>query len=256
LTSPLAATAEATHVFLGGLEYKDFIESIFSKDLVLTPISYINASLGHASAWRAQHQQWTLTSSANFGLRGRVNDPEEFRIKRFRGTANYFLLRSDASFTQALPLSMALRVRAAGQYALDSIISNEQFSIAGADAVRGYLEAEVLGDIGIKSSIELSTPRWKWFRDDFQTELFAFFDYGRMSRLNPLRDGNPKSPTFGALLEPVNVTLRSIGIGINLAVLQHVSGALTWGYPLVDTPSSTGTRDGDSRIHFSVRASW
>jgi hemolysin activation/secretion protein len=255
-TTPLRADAEATHMLLGGLEYKDFTESIFSKSMVLTPITYINASLGNASAWRGEQRQWTLTSSVNLGLRGQLNSTQEFRLKRSNGVPNYFLLRADGSVTQKLPLQMALRLRATGQYAIDSIISNEQFSIAGADGVRGDLEAEVLGDIGIKSSLELSALRLHWFKDDLQMEWFGFFDYGRMTRLNPLRDNGVNSPTFGMLLEPVNVTLRSTGVGLNLSVLQHFSGALVWAYPLDDTPVNTGTRADTSRVLFSVRASW
>lgn len=254
LSNPLGISAAATHVFLAGLEYKDFTESIFSKDLLLTPISYMNASLGHASAWRQERRQWSLASSANFGFRGRINDPDEFRFKRNQGVANYFLLKADGTVVQSLPWKMLLRLRAAGQYAVDSIISNEQFSIAGADGVRGYLEAEALGDIGIKSSLELNAPPWKLFKDNIQTQGFVFFDYGRMSRLNPLRSSS--LATLGELLEPVNVTLRSFGAGVNLSLLQHVNGAVTWAYPLNDTPTSSGTREGDSRVHFSIRASW
>jgi hemolysin activation/secretion protein len=256
VTDTLQANAAATHIFLGGLEYKDFTESIFSKSLVLTPISYLNASVGHTSAWRGESRQWTLASSANFGFRGQLNDPTEFRLKRSEGIPNYFLVRADGSVTQKLPWGMGVHLRAAGQYAVDSIVSNEQMSIAGADGVRGYLEAEVLGDIAIKSSLELATPRWKWFKDELQFEFFGFFDYGRMSRLNPLRDGNPQSPTLGLLLEPVNVTLTSAGVGFNLWAIDHVNGVLIWAYPFVSTPTVTGTREGDARVHFRVSASW
>ena len=256
LISPLVVSAEASHSIVAGVEYKDFTESVFSKDLVLTPISYVNFSVGQASAWRTPRQQWSLGTTLNFGVRGLVNEPEEFRVKRFKGTPNYFMLRVDGGFNTALPAGLALRWRAAGQYAVDSIISNEQFSIAGSDGTRGYLEAEVLGDTGIKTSLELGSPHWSWFEERLQADAFAFFDSGRMSRTNPLRDGNSSSPTFGQLLEPVTVTLRSAGLGFNVAAFHNVTGSLLWAYPLADTPDETGTRSGDSRIHFNFRASW
>ena len=254
--SPLLVSAEASHTLIAGVEYKDFTESVFSKDLVLTPISYANFSVGHVSAWRAPTRQWSLGTTANFGVRGVGNDPEEFQVKRFKGVPNYFLLRSDAQFGTQLPAKMALRLRAAAQYAVDSVISNEQFSIAGADGTRGYLEAEALGDTGIKSSLELGSQPWSLFQDRLQADVFAFFDYGRMSRTNPLRDGDAQSPTFGQLLEPVTVTLRSTGVGLNLAVFHNLTGSLVWAYPLADTPDDSGTRAGDSRIHFNLRATW
>jgi hemolysin activation/secretion protein len=149
-----------------------------------------------------------------------------------------------------------LSLRAAAQYAIDSIISNEQFSIAGADGTRGYLEAEALGDTGIKGSFELGSPHWGWFQNQLQGDVFAFFDYGRISRTNPLRDGNSQSATFGQLLEPVNVTLRSTGVGLNVAAFHNLTGTLVWAYPLADAPDDAGTRAGDSRIHFNFRAAW
>ena len=253
---PLLSSAAASHALIAGFEYKDFKESVFSKDLLLTPISYGNFSLGHVSVWRRPQQQWALSTTANFGVRSVANDPEEFRIKRRKAVPNYFLLRSDASFSTALPLNTTLMLRAAGQYAVDSVISNEQFSIAGADGVRGYLEAEQLSDVGVKSSIELGSPRWSLFAERLSSDVFAFFDYGRVSRLNPLREQDPRTLQYGGLLENVTATLRSAGAGLHFAAFDHVQGALTWAYPLVDSPNKDGTEQGDSRLHFSVQASW
>ncbi|MET0498151.1 MAG: ShlB/FhaC/HecB family hemolysin secretion/activation protein [Steroidobacteraceae bacterium] len=256
LIAPLVATAEASHTLVAGIEYKDFTESVFSKDLVLTPITYVNLSVGESSAWRGDTRTWSFGATANFGSRGVVNDTEEFRIKRYRGAANYFLLRADGSFATQLPAGLTLRWRANTQYAVDSIISNEQFSIAGSDGVRGYLEAESLGDVGARSSLELGSPRLVLLQERLAGDAFVFYDYGRMSRNNPLHDGDPDSPTYGALLEPNNVTLRSAGVGLNFAAFHTMTGSLTWAYPLADTPDASGTRTGDSRIHFNVRAAW
>jgi len=256
LVVPLAAAPEATHLFIAGLEYKDFVESIFSDDLVLTPISYANLSLGHTSAWRLPTRQWTLNSNMAFGLRGRLNDSTEFDIKRFKGKPNYFLLRSDGSFTTALPWRLSLRLRASGQYALESIISNEQFSIAGADGVRGYREGELLGDVGIKTSLELASPQASWFAQRVQGDAFLFFDYGRMTRLNPLREQDQNTHELLGLLERPNQTLRSIGAGVDFSALEHLHGQLVWALPLLDTDALGGTQRGDSRLHFSVVSSW
>jgi hemolysin activation/secretion protein len=254
--APLVATAEASHTFIAGIEYKDFTDSVFSEELVLTPISYVNLSLGHASAWRAPKRQWGLTTNLNVGTRPAGNDPEEFRNKRFRARPNYFYLRTEGTAAMALPWQLNLRLRAAGQYAVDSIISNEQFSGAGAAGVRGYFEAEELGDMGIKTSLELGSPRWPLLGDHLQADLFGFFDYGRLTHLNPLRAQDPKTLELGELLERPNVTLRSAGLGLNFTTLSFLQGAVTWAYPLADSTQERGTRVGDSRVHFSMRASW
>lgn len=148
---PFYTAADATHVFIGSAEYKDFAESVFASDFLRTPISYLNFAAGHTSAWRLD-KQWTLANTVNFGARGVSNSEEEFRLKRARGIANYWFLRSDVGWSMTLPWTLNLRVRGSGQYAVDPIISNEQFSIAGADGVRGYREAEQLGDVGVKTS--------------------------------------------------------------------------------------------------------
>jgi len=252
---PFYTAADATHVFIGSAEYKDFAESVFASDFLRTPISYLNFAAGHTSAWRLDKQQWTLANTVNFGARGVSNSEEEFRLKRARGIANYWFLRSDVGWSMTLPWTLNLRVRGSGQYAVDPTISNEQFSIAGADGVRGYREAEQLGDVGVKTSFEFGSSGWNFFAERLQTGAFIFYDFGRMTRLEPLRDGNSRSPTFGRLLEEPDRTLRSAGAGFEFAAFEHFSGAITWAYPFVDG-SNGGTREGDSRIHFSFRGSW
>src|SRR5262249_26971916 len=145
------------------------------------------------------------------GLRGVANDTDEFRVKRFHGVPNYFILRSDASYSRSFPWGIDFGLRASGQFAVDTVISNEQFSIAGSDGVRGYLEAEQLGDVGIKASAEIGPRPWNLFGDHLTTRISAFFDYGRMSRLDPLRRQDPRTGRLLELLEEPNVTLRSVG---------------------------------------------
>lgn len=249
--NPFYSAADATHVFIGSVEYKDFDETVFSSDLLRTPISYVNLSAGHTSAWRMDRQQVALASSVNFGIRGLANSPEEFRDKRAHGRPNYWNLRADTSYSLQLPSNLHLRLRGSGQYAVDPIISNEQFSIGGADGVRGYLEAEQLGDIGFKTSAELAYAPIDLFAQRAQAGVFVFYDLGRMSRLEPLRDIDT-----GELLETVDQTFRSAGVGFDFNAFGFLSGSLTWAYPLVDSPDDDGTREGDARIHFSIRTTW
>jgi hemolysin activation/secretion protein len=251
--NPFHASAAATHVFVGSVEYKDFSESVLSEDVFRTPISYMNLSAGHTSAWRLDKQQVTLASTVNFGVRGMANEPEEFRDKRARGRPNYWTLRADTSYGLQLPWKLNLRLRGAGQYAIEPIISNEQFSIGGSDGVRGYREAEQLGDIGFKTSAELAYAPIDLFAQRAQVGVFTFYDFGRSSRLEPLRDR-----ITGLLSESVDQTFRSAGVGVEFGAFGFLSGSLTWAYPLIDAqdPQAGGTAEGDSRIHFSIRSSW
>lgn len=249
--NPFYTAADATHVFIGSMEYKDFDETVFASDLLRTPISYINLSAGHTSAWRMEKQAVTLASSVNFGIRGMANDYEEFRDKRAHARPNYWNLRADSSYSVQLPWKLNLRLRGSGQYAVEPVISNEQFSIGGADGVRGYLEAEQLGDIGFKTSAEFVYAPIDLFAQRAQMGAFVFYDFGRMSRLEPLRDSRT-----GALVETPDHTFRSAGVGFDFNAFGFLSGSLTWAYPFADSPDDGGTREGDSRIHFSIRSSW
>lgn len=261
----LVSQAESTHLLVAGLEYKDFLEVI--PDFIApddeedpddpatdgvdsrSPISYLNLSLGHMSSWRQPQTQWSLSSTFNFGIRGALNSTAEFRRKRFEGKPNYVFLREDASMLRALPLGLSLRLRASGQYTRDSIVSNEQYSIAGADGVRGYLEAEVLSDVAVKASIELGAPTWQ--AGPASVQAFTFYDLAHTRRVNPLRDDETLEP-----LEPLHVRLSSVGAGISLGLTRYFSADLTWALALDDSPADGGTRANDSRLQFGVRSTW
>ena len=241
---PFVNTAASSQSFSMALEYKDFKESIqLDEDAQFnTPISYFNLSFAHTSMWRFDGgHQFFWTSSLNMGPRDAGNSDAEFANKRYRGRSNYFYLKSDASARFALPWKTSLRVSASGQFAADPIIANEQFSIGGADSVRGYLEAEELGDIGVRSSVELGAPPLNFFEQGLTLDSFVFFDIGRVSTLNPLGS------------EDSNSSLKSWGAGLNVFGFDHVSGSVAWARPLWD---GTRTRAGDARWHFSVRGNW
>lgn len=250
-------TSSSFHQLNAGVDYKDLTESIFSEDLLLTPISYANFSIGQNSAWRSMDQQFILGASANFGVRGVGNDTHEFEVKRFKGSPNYFLVRADSAYTRQLPHGTSLRVKLAGQYAVDSIVTNEQFAIAGSAGVRGFLEAEQLGDVGWRSSVEFGSPRWSLFGDGLQLDGFTFYDHGWMKRNNPLREQDPLTHELGGYLEVRQYTLRSTGVGLNLSAFsQHLDGAFVWAYPLKDSATAGGTGRGDARLLFSARVHW
>jgi len=243
LIVPVLNTAASSHSFTFGADYKDFLESIQldSDASFQTPINYMNLSVGESSSWRAERLQVMLDTTANFGPRRGYNSDEEFADKRFKGRPNYFYVRASSAARYSLFKSLTVAFSVAGQYALEPIIGNEQFAIGGADGVRGYLEAEELGDIGLKGSLQFETAPWSLMGGSLRTYALAFFDAGRVSTIEPLPD------------EPRNTDLRSWGLGLNFAILEHFDASLAWAYPLL---TGNRTERGDSRLLFSVRASW
>jgi hemolysin activation/secretion protein len=225
-----------------GADYKHFRETIglAGAPPLVTPISYVNLSVAYSGTWSADLLQGSLSSAANFGPRGAPNDSSAFANKRFKGESNYFYVKIDSSLIAHLPKGFQLVVRADGQYAVEPLITNEDYAIAGADGVRGYLEAEVLADNGVKGSVQFQSPIVQWHTLALGN-AFLFYDIGRAGLIDPLPG------------EPASTTLRSWGGGVNVLPGKWISGSVTWADPLVDGPN---TRRGDSRILFVVRGTF
>ncbi|MEJ0087435.1 MAG: ShlB/FhaC/HecB family hemolysin secretion/activation protein [Pseudomonadota bacterium] len=243
LILPFSSGTDSTHALTLGVDYKDFLENIRldAESAFATPISYLNFSLGSSSTWNFSGHEFSISPTVNFGVRGGINTEQEFADKRFRGRPNYFYLRAGASYRTPAWHGLAVAARLAGQYTVEPVIGNEQFTIGGADSVRGYLEAEQLGDIGFSGSLQLETAALPLGFADSTLTGFLFFDAGRISVVAPLPD------------EPREADLSSWGAGMRFLLSRYLQGQFAWAYPLV--PGSR-TEIGDSRLNFMLRASW
>lgn len=231
-------------VTLGG-DFKDFKDSIVQPDGTpdTTPMQYVNWSALYSGNLRTDRTASAFSIGANFGIRGLGNDTDEFAYKRYRAQPNYFYLTADAQHERPLLWGTRVFVRAGGQFTTEPLISNEQFSIGGAQSVRGYLESEELGDIGAIGSLELRSPQLtRWLPDLLQQlYLFTFYDAGVVGILDPLVFAGEKVS---------RIHLSSWGAGLRLTGFGGLEAGLEWGYPLQSTDN---VERGDSRIHFQVR---
>jgi hemolysin activation/secretion protein len=230
-----------------GMDYKHFRNTIALADQgVIEPISYVNFSLGYTGGWQfadangqARHIV-TFDLTGNFGPRGLANETLNFDTTRFLARGNYAYLHGDASFMTRLPANMQLQLRLSGQDAIDPLLVYEQMSITGNDGVRGYLEAEDLGDTAWKGTLQLdSTPLV--IRSFNVGDAFVFYDMGHSHAISAL-DGEPR-----------HYDLRSFGAGLNILPGHFISGTLTWAEVLKEGPR-TGAHD--SRVLFDVRGSF
>ena len=230
-----------------GIDYKHFLESIAlaSQTAQLppgqtanTPISYVNLSFAFGGNWSSDSLMGALSAAADFGPRGAPNNSGTFANKRFKGDGNYFYVKVDGSLNFHLPKGVQLILRGDGQFAVEPLITNEEFSITGANAVRGYLEAESLTDSGLVGSVQLQSPIWQ-IKTFPVGDVFVFYDTGHAHVIDALPG------------EPVSLVLHSWGAGLNLVPGKWVTGSLTWADPLSVGPY---TRRGDSRLLFVVRS--
>jgi hemolysin activation/secretion protein len=228
-----------------GADYKHFLESVSTQSNTgsvsntNTPISYVNLSLAYTGTWSSETLHGSLGAAANFGPRG-PNDPEAFANKRYKGQPNYFYVRINGSLYFTLPKGFQLILREDGQYAVEPLISNEQFSLTGAYAVRGYFEAESLSDTGIYGGVQFQSPTWTVKKFPVGN-LFVFYDGGHAHIIDALPG------------EPGALTLHSWGAGLNLYPGKYFTGTVTWADPLATGPY---TARGDSRVLFTVRGAF
>jgi hemolysin activation/secretion protein len=221
-------------------DYKDFQQNILvsSTSGLATPIKYLVLEASYSGARQMDPVRADWTTSANFGIRGPFNNDLQFADKRFDATPNFFYLRSDGGVLVQLPAHLNLAVRLTGQYAAEPLISNEQLPIGGVNAVRGYLEAEELGDSVVRGSLQLGGPTLNLFSNHVKVNEYAFYDVAKAFTTDPLPG------------EDASSNLRSTGFGVTIDFLTHFYGSLTWAYPLVD---GLRTERGDSTVLFVIR---
>jgi hemolysin activation/secretion protein len=237
-----------------GLDYKHFRNTINLAASTgqgagvseILPIAYANLSLTYSGLWQRTDTSGRVTqslvfdASANGGPRGITNETLNFDNSRFQARGNYSYLRSDLGFTTLLPFGFELALKLSGQAAEDPLVVYEQDTLTGADGVRGYLEAEVLSDEGVKETVQLTSPSLRR-RQFVLGDAFAFFDAGHAHFLAPL-SGQPDS-----------MDLRSTGLGLDILPGHAVTGTFSWAYTLLPGPV---TKDHDSRFLFDVRGAF
>ena len=140
-------------------------------------------------------------------------------VRRLFDTPNQLLFRTDAQLTD------------------QPLLSLEQFTIGGANSVRGYRENQLVRDQGVVSSVELRVPVLFTRTGLPVVQLAPFFDFGG--------GWNNAGPTA----KPQ--TVSSIGAGVLVTPAKHVNAQLYWGYALrhIDRPYNDPQ---DSGFHFSV----
>jgi hemolysin activation/secretion protein len=238
---PLAGSNNLFHSVIFGLDYKDFDQSVGFEDTFDTPIKYVNWTTGYTGVIFEGGREHNLNAFANAGVRGVVNEADQFTENRQGTKPNYFYLRGSYDLLQPTPLETAVFFRLSGQWTAQPLISNEQFSIGGVDTVRGFYEAEALGDLGVHATVELRSPDFgvPFVEQVTRNYLFAFTEGGALR--------NESTPNSSG--EDSSVQLASAGIGWRFEGLS-LTGNLNWARTLQAGPE---TPDGDDRLLFLLR---
>jgi hemolysin activation/secretion protein len=238
---PLRSSSAYSHSLAVGVDYKDFSDTLrLGADNFETPISYVPLSLQYRMYWQEASRIHAGNLSLNGAPRGLLgNNDQEFANKRFNARASYLYLRGSWSTEQRLSGRTVVRVRLDGQLANGPLISNEEFVAGGAESVRGYLEAERLGDNGAVGSIEVrQLLLGATDGRSFQSLVgLAFLDAGALQVIDPLPG------------QINRFDLASAGVGLRARMFEKIDTAVDVAVPFTDGQVTTR---GDPRVHFRV----
>lgn len=224
--------------------------------VVRTPIQYAPVSLGYTGIL-PHHRgitQGNLTlkgyiagmipggDKVNFG--GDPNDPYNNPGNRTGSTGTFGVVKTSLDRTQVLPENFTLLAHVDGQWANEPLIVSEQIYAGGLDTVRGYIQNETLGDIGVRTRLEAQTPS-QFFHFDrpyaprvkADVKIAVFYDTAFLWVLRPTPGQTPKFQLEGA------------GLGLRLGLSEIIQLQLDQAWAMRDGSVS---KRGDTFTHFLV----
>ena len=252
---PLTSSAGGTQSLTLGVDYKDIRQTTgIGVAVVSTPLRYLPFLASYSGAAElTPHSQTSLylqlvTAARAIFRRDTVDCPggsaDQFACNRQGGDGSFATVRADLRHEEPFGSFGSAHLRLGGQVASGPLPSAEQFAIGGADTVRGYLEAEAVGDHALLGSVEWHGPDLaarvsNWAGDESgrmfsRTYTLAFLDVARAYTSDP------------ATGQPPHVSLAGAGIGLRSTWHRSLTTEMDLAWPF---KSSTATPSGSPRVH-------
>jgi len=230
------------HSLTLGLDYKHFDDDVtIAGKTIPTPIYYYPFSANYSLTWAPKGSVTNADFGVTFHARGMGSTPRHFDFNRFDADANFIYLRSDLSHQHDLPFGFQAFGKIQGQVSDQPLVNTEQFAGGGLPTVRGYLEAEVLGDNAAAGSLELRSPNFlsSLGADTNEGRIYVFVDGAYLELIDPLPE------------QDASFALASVGAGAHVRLRNHLNGSLDAAVPFI---SQTHTTAYDWRLTFRVWA--
>lgn len=150
----------------------------------------------------------------------------------------FMKLMGEATVQKYLSDRVSITASVKGQYADNSLLYLEEFSLGGGAYGRGYDFGEILGDSGVAGYVEAG-----YHGDDFRSidrwQLYAFADGGAVWNrgINISSDGDP---------------LYSAGLGVRLYVDDNLFVGYEVAHPLSDAPFTLNDKRTRHRVQLTV----
>ena len=168
----LKRRGEYSHRLVYGLDYRAYENDCTLGEFGVTgcgpaavDITVRPVSLAYSGNWAkpGRISDFYVTVSHNIpgADNGKGSDFNAARPSPYGGdgaSSHYTILRFGASTVKAFESNWQVRAAFNAQYTDDALVSGEQFGIAGATSVRGFLEREIVRDTGYSVNLELYTP--------------------------------------------------------------------------------------------------
>ena len=182
---------------------------------------------------RSSQDVLALRSQFSIGLEGSQTTLNGDEIDE-----EFYVWRGQAQYVRLLTEDTSLLLRSDLQLADRPLIPIEQFSLGGANTVRGYRQDLLLSDNGFFASAELRTsiariPKWRT-----TLQLTPFFDLGTAWN----RRDNAVIP---------RKSLYSVGLGLRLEVGESFNARIDYGIPLAELDVEKETLQ-ENGIYFAI----
>ncbi len=236
-----------------GIDWKHFTQGINlgTGQPTQTPTTYYPISAAYSASWSPKGSVTEMNAGVTWSIRNAGSSQAELDNNRYKAQSNFIYFRGDLSHTHDLPAGAQAFAKIQGQLANEPLVNSEQYSGGGLGTVRGYLEAEELGDNGAFATIELRSPSlFGWWvnretdkakREELEkadeARVYLFSDAGFLTLRDPLPQQQSK---FNFL---------SYGIGSRVRILDHVNGSVDIAEPLIGEGS---TKPYQMRVTFRV----
>jgi hemolysin activation/secretion protein len=212
-TQPLARSLKHSGDLDFRFSYNDLDNRILGQPL--SRDKYTSASFGYRGQWRDSTGRFLGKASLTKGLGGtKQGDP---LVSRLGASADFIRYNFDVARVQEFNSQWLAVLRGSMQFTGDPLFAAEQFAMGGPDTVRGFSQAEILGDQAYNATLEL---RWSPLKE--QTDLFQtvfFVDHGAIVKLRPLPG------------EVANQKLTGAGLGFRVN-FDQTRVRLDLGFPL------------------------
>ncbi|MBJ7498648.1 MAG: ShlB/FhaC/HecB family hemolysin secretion/activation protein [Sphingopyxis sp.] len=251
---------------LFGVDYKDYLDQIGLVDPETgetltfdTPVTYLPFTAQYRWLGGNTQSNGEFSIGTTFAFDGLVGRQREFGYipdnpltpnvneesvgKRAGAEASFIYFYGSGVYNRQLKNDFDLRAALDWQLAPAPLISNEQFVLGGVGSIRGYREAEVLGDSGARLSLELGY-KLPTGAEKIDWRVAAFLEGGYAWIESPLPE------------EKSSFWLGSAGLTTRFDLYKIFYGQLDLAYQFRSDPTKSGqpVQDdlGGLRAHFKV----